>query len=58
MPAADVQVWQAIPPYQAHRVFLPPNDPNNPMETQEAQEAWRLDEEYVKTMQDLRIEEE
>ena len=58
VPAAstDVEFWKSIPPYQPHRVFSPPNDPENPEESLEAEEAWRLDEEYMKTLQVLRIE--
>ena len=55
--SADVEAWRTMPPYQAHRVFSPPNDPDNPTESLEAEEAWKIDEEYIKALQDLRIDE-
>eukprot|EP00977_Amphora_coffeiformis_P030304 scaffold46099_cov191-Amphora_coffeaeformis.AAC.2 len=54
----DLRAWQAAPPYQPHRVFDPPNDPENTLESQEADEAWRLDDEYVKALQEFRIDED
>lgn len=54
---ADQMVYASLPPYQAHRVFEAPNDPANP-DVSEAEESWRLDEEYIKALQDLRIEDE
>lgn len=55
---ADQDVYASLPPYVAHRTFAPPNDPANPDVSVEAEEAWRLDEEYVKALQELRIDDD
>jgi hypothetical protein len=54
----DRQVWQHLPAYEPHRTFEPPNDPDHPMDLQEAEEAWRLDEDYLKALQELRVDDD